>query len=280
MHLRLPTERPFGRPARGFTLIELLVVIAIIAILAAILFPVFAQAKQSAKGSHDLSNVKQIGTAFHLYAADYDDWLPIGRANYVVEWVPPRLNPPLTVTSSYYWYIALVPYTKNKEILISPLADRVHGIPLGGARSGSYGVNYRGLNGRRVGVSMSMHENPGDLVALTNARRRARDEVPCASGNSPDRCFGYYAITPTAGDYWYNVDFPLRDRTNAVFADSHAKNMGRGELFGPDPIPEVVRDAQGRVIAARFLPFDEASEEQRAFWIRRWNIPRVDGRID
>lgn len=59
----------------GFTLIELLVVIAIIAILAAILFPVFAQAKVAAKKTQSLSNLKQIGTAGHIYLADFDDVL-------------------------------------------------------------------------------------------------------------------------------------------------------------------------------------------------------------
>lgn len=62
---------------RAFTLIELLVVIAIIAILAAILFPVFAQAKTAAKKTQDLSNQKQLGTAFNIYSADYDDQLPL-----------------------------------------------------------------------------------------------------------------------------------------------------------------------------------------------------------
>ncbi len=61
---------------RAFTLIELLVVIAIIAILAAILFPVFAQAKEAAKKTQTLSNAKQNGTAIQIYTADYDDYLP------------------------------------------------------------------------------------------------------------------------------------------------------------------------------------------------------------
>src|SRR5438477_3958243 len=66
----------FRRRDRGFTLIELLVVIAIIAILAAILFPVFAQARAKAKQAACLSNEKQIGNAIMMYAQDYDERLP------------------------------------------------------------------------------------------------------------------------------------------------------------------------------------------------------------
>ena len=61
---------------RAFTLIELLVVIAIIAILAAILFPVFAQAKMAAKKTTTISNIKQVGTSTLIYCADYDDVYP------------------------------------------------------------------------------------------------------------------------------------------------------------------------------------------------------------
>src|ERR1700709_463295 len=61
---------------RGFTLIELLVVIAIIAILAAILFPVFAQAREAARQSSCLSNMKQLGTGMYMYTQDYDEVLP------------------------------------------------------------------------------------------------------------------------------------------------------------------------------------------------------------
>src|SRR5262249_48531458 len=72
MHLSMRRSRP----KRGFTLIELLVVIAIIAILAAILFPVFAQARAKARSISCLSNVKQFGNAFHMYVQDYDETCP------------------------------------------------------------------------------------------------------------------------------------------------------------------------------------------------------------
>src|SRR5205085_6146061 len=64
------------RPRHGFTLIELLVVIAIITILAAILFPVFAQAREKARQTMCTSNLKQLGTAFAMYASDYDGMYP------------------------------------------------------------------------------------------------------------------------------------------------------------------------------------------------------------
>src|SRR5690242_21003145 len=67
---------PSGK--RGFTLIELLVVIAIIAILAAILFPVFAQAREKARATSCLSNLKQIGTGCMMYIQDYDETYPLG----------------------------------------------------------------------------------------------------------------------------------------------------------------------------------------------------------
>ncbi len=75
---RTPSSR---RSATGFTLIELLVVIAIIAILAAILFPVFAQAREKARQASCLSNMKQLGTSVLMYVQDYDEQYPSGRVS-------------------------------------------------------------------------------------------------------------------------------------------------------------------------------------------------------
>jgi len=102
---------------RAFTLIELLVVIAIIAILAAILFPVFAQAKAAAKKTAALSNLKQNATAVIMYNTDYDGTFAqsaygIGTPNgYVI---------PGSGTQVYAIYDAIFPYTKNKEIYTDP----------------------------------------------------------------------------------------------------------------------------------------------------------------
>ena len=106
--------------ARGFTLIELLVVIAIIAILAAILFPVFAQAKEAAKKTADLSNQKQISLAVQMYMTDYDDIYAMLR-NSPSDWSCTRFSGgvlPCQYTNSFHFVIN--PYTKNKGISKSP----------------------------------------------------------------------------------------------------------------------------------------------------------------
>ena len=95
----------------GFTLIELLVVIAIIAILAAILFPVFAQAREKAKQTSCLSNMKQIGLSLIMYAEDYNQNLP--SAYYY-------LNGANSDGGYMHWSGMIMPYVKNEKIFVCP----------------------------------------------------------------------------------------------------------------------------------------------------------------
>ncbi len=138
---------------RGFTLIELLVVIAIIAILAAILFPVFARAREKARQTSSLSNVKQIILGALMYAQDYDETLVPGAYPY---------NPPYTE-----WFDVLRPYMKNAQIIVCPSQPNVqHADNLG------YGWNYQefgyyyGSHGTGWCTSLAQIDMPADTILL------------------------------------------------------------------------------------------------------------------
>ncbi len=106
-----------GKRRQGFTLIELLVVIAIIAILAAILFPVFAKAREKARTASCQSNLKQLALGFHMYAQDYDEVLPHSY------WPVPAVIPGRVWGDSFMNNVELVyPYIKNKQVYVCPSA--------------------------------------------------------------------------------------------------------------------------------------------------------------
>src|SRR5437667_1661209 len=134
------------RKANGFTLIELLVVIAIIAILAAILFPVFAQAREKARSTSCLSNQKQIALAFSMYSQDYDETYPpaqgpTGGLLDPISGILPR------------WEDSVKPYIKGGNvggIVTCPSAS-----------SRAYGYS---MNGYLSGKSAAQASNPADTI--------------------------------------------------------------------------------------------------------------------
>lgn len=124
------------RGSRGFTLIELLVVIAIIAILASILFPVFARAREKARETTCKSNLRQLGLAIQMYAGDWDGCLPIANAQPSVDGLPGLGD-------------VIEPYVKNTQVFRCP-SDRDNKYKLEGT-SYNYGSGW-------FNVGMGTHE--------------------------------------------------------------------------------------------------------------------------
>jgi prepilin-type N-terminal cleavage/methylation domain-containing protein len=142
---------------RGFTLIELLVVIAIIAILAAILFPVFAQAREKARAATCLSNNKQIGLSVSMYVQDYDNTFPSQRAD--------GMKTLAAGGKEGTYYDALLPYCKNQQIWICP-SDLVN-------------TNDNGKKATLIPPAMGYHMN-GNLITPTG--------LPEAAVAAPSNC--------------------------------------------------------------------------------------------
>jgi len=230
---------------KGFTLVELLVVIAIIAILAAILFPVFAQAKLAAKKAADLSNATQLGIATMIYIDDFDDTYPMCVYDtQSMALVPGSLDHVAVV------YDELMPYMKNTGILQSPV--NMPGIDFGGAppdpsvltsvgllglgnfKYASYAPNFAlfedpalqmGELGQVVApvVNASGVPEPADTVGFYTGKY-VGPTVPAPAGLSPF-CAANWPNSPLSvfGTYNFPADTTLMNGTNASWADGHAK---------------------------------------------------------
>jgi len=127
------------RRNQGFTLIELLVVIAIIAILASILFPVFARARENARRTSCLSNLKQLGLGAMMYVQDYDESYPLAQT-----YIPTDANTPGGIwwNNTWAWQQTLHPYTKSMQVALCPSGDIYNNAsnPLNSSAS-NYGAN-------------------------------------------------------------------------------------------------------------------------------------------
>jgi prepilin-type N-terminal cleavage/methylation domain-containing protein/prepilin-type processing-associated H-X9-DG protein len=187
--------------SKGFTLIELLVVIAIIAILAAILFPVFAKAREKARQSSCLSNVKQLATSALSYAQDYDETLPASSDG---------------ATPGYSWSQLLQPYIKNSQILQCPSNGFAnHTTPL--TSNSAYGWNWRwlcysfgGASGYcRGGIALGAITIPAETILL---------------GDSGNNALGYVISNGSSlGDPTYAPTGIHNKGDNFAFCDGHAK---------------------------------------------------------
>ncbi len=246
---------------RAFTLIELLVVIAIIAILAAILFPVFAQAKAAAKKTADLSNLKQVGTSANIYTGDNDDVLP-----------------PDSVfdqeAHSYVTATRLQPYTKNRDIFKNPgspykqgavqrkVADNGVGNFLRDPNDPciGLGVSTRGraqyfndiyppmdymLNSAVYGYQSNGCPNGGITSGYTSPGPNMTSGGNAGEGNQLAGNIGltftspanviWLTDAPTDNSWWPGISVPSfwganyqgawGDKTNNVYMDSHAKSV-------------------------------------------------------
>ena len=175
----------------GFTLIELLVVIAIIAILAAILFPVFARAREKARQTSCLSNVKQLTLAVMMYTQDYDEAYP----GYHFTGSP---------TDSDQWFEVIAPYVNNDQIFICPSAK---------SRNPGYGWNYRFIS---YGTH-SLTSVVGDPITLLGTIVYPAETVLMADS------LNYYVRGPGTTDPNYWPAPRHNGGANFGLADGHAK---------------------------------------------------------
>jgi prepilin-type N-terminal cleavage/methylation domain-containing protein len=170
------------RRRSGFTLIELLIVIAIIAVLAGILFPVFAQARGNARKTTAMSNLRQIGTALHMYTADYDEHLP----NRWPFW--PGYDPDFLLVIPTF-DVLLQPYVRNSAIWFSP-EDR---LPNKGRSSFA-------MNGQLApGWSLSQIGKPAQAIYLTD-----RTDLDTSAPDHPDHPDAYSVYS-----WWKFTNPPL-----------------------------------------------------------------------
>ena len=199
---------------RGFTLIELLVVIAIIAILAAILFPVFARARENARRSSCSSNLKQIGLGLMQYSQDYDEKQPLGGSN---TWSGNQLS----------WRQLIQPYVKSTQLFQCP-SNSATG-------SDSARLGYPAIRAHYGSNLRVMRDNiPYSLSTIQNVAQKI--QIGEINPTYDDFSFAVPSWVPGDGDQWKWKDMTFAGHLstmNCLFADGHVKSMRPSQTMTP-----------------------------------------------
>jgi len=240
---------------RGFTLIELLVVIAIIAILAAILFPVFAKVREKARQTTCLSNMKQLGLGLVQYVQDSDEAYP-QTVNGLDYWVRPYNNTQIS------WAKAIYPYVKSEAVYTCPSdinnPAKMQDFPPDNDIAKSYlpimqfhddtSVNGSAIfsDGNGTPTTIASVPMPADTIWLAEAGPNTDDSGKCWNNpckNSAVATNGIYIKSNTGSDYGYMPGQPYakviahnhNEGSNWSFADGHAKWMKIQNVINADP---------------------------------------------
>jgi prepilin-type N-terminal cleavage/methylation domain-containing protein/prepilin-type processing-associated H-X9-DG protein len=240
---------------KGFTLIELLVVVAIISLLAAILFPVFARARENARRASCMSNLKQIGLGFLMYTQDYDEHMPSAFLDGASgEFKYPNGKGSTSVNS---WYFAVYPYFKNWQLLNCPSVSDVLKYD-GGYKITTFPYSYNyvkptvSITGFDPGVDLGKPDTAGaSLASITNTV----GTIAVVEGSAAYTQF-YRGTLPTEADLQYSgscldnhgaeqYTYCLRtrhfDQINTLFVDGHVKSMNWKTILGSATDPNVAR---------------------------------------
>lgn len=215
------------RRTRAFTLIELLVVIAIIAILAAILFPVFAQAKAAAKNTSCLSNGRQIGMSVKMYLSDNDDTMPIFFAY--------NSQPPANKPGHKGTEVLLLPYCKSQDVFRSPNDQGgpyiSQDVPGATTYWDAYGTSYR-FTSCLFTVARGYSSQNNTVLDFDRTVVETAMEAPAESRVIRSEMFPFFSkkVDPGCAKYGYDCDPPYNyyrqwssTGGTVAFADGHAK---------------------------------------------------------
>ncbi len=251
----------------GFTLIELLVVIAIIAILAAILFPVFAQAREKARQTSCLSNTKQLTLGLLMYVQDYDETWPrndecVNNGTVALPGALPTAigcsGPFGDRVNHYHWWYWTYPYTKNIEIMFCPSRKGLLDQPNWTQNSEIFGAGYS-LNLALTGALNTYKNNPGQFrnswtggtLAGVNAPAEAMLVMetynPAVGSYLVNQGNGVSTAYPLATrEYWQNLMKPggvIKQQfaphaggLNVAYTDGHSKWSNVDSFLGKCPL--------------------------------------------